>query len=439
VEHKTFPSFVMKVDAAQGIVEHLVAVMGNKDLGDDVIWPGAFTKTLSERGNRVKVLDLHKTDSIMRVLGKPVMLREIGAAELPVSVKAKYPDATGALAATTQFNLRTPEGLGAFERIKAGDISEWSFGYDAITPDFSRGPDGKSTVRNLREVRLFEYSPVIFGMNEATMTLSAKESMKDEVGSMGESRKDEVGSRGTPSEGKPWQVFREGDKWRVYKLDEGGKPTGDPLGEFDTEGEARAQQRALYASEADAAGKADAGEANAGKAAMRTEADGEHPAEHYLVVEDPEKVTTWHLRVRGLDGKPDHRLMGAAWAALHGGYRGQAYEGPGKTEAIAKLTALYADEGMDTPAKSAKAGRRLKGDMMAMLDQMAELVNALRTWANYQDDESPEPEETAPAEGQAAKTAEAQTEQAGPPSAPTSDDRMLRLIEIEQELLHMEV
>jgi hypothetical protein len=82
----------------------------------------------------------------------------------------------------------------------------------------------------------------------------------------------------------------------------------------------------------------------------KKEADGEHPSSHYLVVEDAEKPTTWHLRVRGADGKPDHRLMGAAWAALHGGFRGNKYEGPGKEMAIAKLRALYRSEGMELPS-----------------------------------------------------------------------------------------
>jgi hypothetical protein len=59
-----------------------------------------------------------------------------------------------------------------------------------------------------------------------------------------------------------------------------------------------------------------------------------------------------HLPVSGEDGKADHRLMGAAWAALHGGYRGSKYEGPGKEKALAKLKALYKSEGMETPAES---------------------------------------------------------------------------------------
>jgi hypothetical protein len=81
----------------------------------------------------------------------------------------------------------------------------------------------------------------------------------------------------------------------------------------------------------------------------KKEEDGEHPASHYLVVEDPDSPTTWHLRVKGPDGKPDHRLMGAAWAALHGGYRGNRYEGPNKEEAIRKLKALYRAEDMEIP------------------------------------------------------------------------------------------
>src|ERR1700732_270710 len=62
-----------------------------------------------------------------------------------------------------------------------------------------------------------------------------------------------------------------------------------------------------------------------------------------------------HLPYTKDDGKPDHRLMGAAWAALHGGYRGNKYSGPNKGEALAKLTRLYKSEGMDTPSEKKSA------------------------------------------------------------------------------------
>lgn len=83
--------------------------------------------------------------------------------------------------------------------------------------------------------------------------------------------------------------------------------------------------------------------------AEKKEQDGMHPPSHYLVVEDAQKPSTWHLRVKDANGKVNHNLMGAAWAALHGGYRGNKYAGPGKQEAISKLTALYKKEGLDLP------------------------------------------------------------------------------------------
>lgn len=94
-------------------------------------------------------------------------------------------------------------------------------------------------------------------------------------------------------------------------------------------------------------------------AVTKKEADGEHPADHYLVVEDPQQSSTWHLRVHDTSGKLDHGLMGAAWAALHGGYRGNKYQGPQKQKAIEELKGLYADEKIPTPGggMSELAGR----------------------------------------------------------------------------------
>lgn len=90
-------------------------------------------------------------------------------------------------------------------------------------------------------------------------------------------------------------------------------------------------------------------------AVTKTEGSESYPASHYLVVEDPEKPSTWHLRVMDKDGNPDHRLMGAAWAALHGGYRGQKYEGPNKQEAIAKLKGMYEKEKLPLPGEQQNA------------------------------------------------------------------------------------
>ena len=175
MERKTFPNFSLKLDADQGIVEHIFAVFGNVDLGDDILHPGSFAKTITERFAKIRVLDQHNNASIMSALGKPLEIREIPREELPAELLAQYPDATGGVYAKTQFLMETPEGKGAFIRLKEGAIDEWSFSYDPVKggTDYSKLADGR-TVRNLREIKLYEYGPVLWGMNPATTTLDAK-------------------------------------------------------------------------------------------------------------------------------------------------------------------------------------------------------------------------------------------------------------------------
>ena len=71
-----------------------------------------------------------------------------------------------------------------------------------------------------------------------------------------------------------------------------------------------------------------------------------YPSSDFLVVEDSDKPSTWHLQVKK-HGKPDHGLMGAAMAALTSNHRGHAYSGPNKGGALAKLKHLYSSENMD--------------------------------------------------------------------------------------------
>ncbi len=83
---------------------------------------------------------------------------------------------------------------------------------------------------------------------------------------------------------------------------------------------------------------------------FQTHCGGNHvaKAEHegHLVTKDGKKHLPTHS-----NGKPNHRLMGAAWAALHGGYRGNKYEGPDKQTAISKLKRLYRKEGLTPPSE----------------------------------------------------------------------------------------
>ncbi len=177
-EYKKVPYFELKLDEEKGIVDHIFAVMGNIDLGGDVIHSGAFKKTIHERGNDVLVLDSHNTNSVKDAIAKPILIKEISRHQLPKEVKEKFPEATGGVQARTQFFLDDPDSKAVFNRLKNKAISEWSFGYDALDKDYSKVEDkdgNEVTVRNLRTIKLYEYSPVLWGMNEGTTTLSAKD------------------------------------------------------------------------------------------------------------------------------------------------------------------------------------------------------------------------------------------------------------------------
>jgi hypothetical protein len=78
-------------------------------------------------------------------------------------------------------------------------------------------------------------------------------------------------------------------------------------------------------------------------------------ADDFLIAEDPEMPSTWHLPVVKEHGKPDLGMMGAASAAITVGYRGKKYEGPDKEKAVKKLVALYKKMEADIPENLAKA------------------------------------------------------------------------------------
>lgn len=175
-ERKTVDAIITDIDEEQGIVEAVFAVTGNIDQGNDRIKAGAFTKTISERGHQVLVLDQHRTDSTKAAVARTVSLREIGRNELPPETQAKFPDATGGAKIRSQWMLDDPDSAAIFRRIKNGIITQWSFAYDALdTSHTQEEKDGQNIiVRDIGTIKLFEVSPVLFGMNEATSTTFAK-------------------------------------------------------------------------------------------------------------------------------------------------------------------------------------------------------------------------------------------------------------------------
>lgn len=183
MEHKQFDAIITDIDEPQGIVKAVFSVFGNVDQGGDRIFNGAFTKTFAEHGQKVLVLDNHNTQSTGDVIAKTISLRELDRGQLPPELQMKYPEATGGAELTAKFEPdkdKDPKSAAAFYRLKNDWLGEWSFGYNPLDFDYEQLTD-KSTVRNLRTIKLFEVSPVLWGMNGATMTTDAKSDTADDT------------------------------------------------------------------------------------------------------------------------------------------------------------------------------------------------------------------------------------------------------------------
>jgi len=175
-ETKIFPGYILNTDEDTGIVEAYVSIMGivDEDIPPDMIELGAFRKTIKERGpagaNKIRVLHQHKWDE---VVGLPLLLKEHSRNKLPAELLEKYPEATGGLFTRTQFILDVQRAREDFALYKAGAMSEWSIGFDTMDADLDK-TNGES-FRRIKEVRLWEYSPVTWGANQATITTNVKE------------------------------------------------------------------------------------------------------------------------------------------------------------------------------------------------------------------------------------------------------------------------
>lgn len=190
-----FPVSIIKSDSETGIVEAVVSVFGNMDLQTDIIDSGAFTKTITERHGQVLVLDAHRSNSATDVVGKPLEMRELTADELPIEVKSAFPEATGGLYTKTQFAIDTTKGKDIFNLISGGYVNKYSIGFQIMKQQFEerfvKDSDGKTVkqrVRVIKEVKLYEYSPVVFAANEATATISTLSFPIDKVKEMSVSR-----------------------------------------------------------------------------------------------------------------------------------------------------------------------------------------------------------------------------------------------------------
>lgn len=170
MEYKAIELETKEIGEDGRTVTGFAAVFGNIDAGRDRIFKGAFKKTLKENRGRIKHLWQH--DMSAPPIAVIRELREVGRDELPEDVVKKYPEATGGLLVKRTY-LDTPRGNETLIGIKEGALNEMSFAYDPVKYDFEDikvdGGQFPMTVRNLRELKMWESSDAIWGMNPATV------------------------------------------------------------------------------------------------------------------------------------------------------------------------------------------------------------------------------------------------------------------------------
>lgn len=148
-EYKSAPT-EFKTSGDKGEYEGHFNVFSNVDDCNDIVHPGAFAKTIIERGRRVKVFYAH---DFMRPIGPP-----------PHTLK----EDTVGLFAAGKLTLESFWGREAWVLMKDGALTEGSIGYFPIKWDWEQD------VRNLREVKLIEISPVPLGANPLTDVSAVK-------------------------------------------------------------------------------------------------------------------------------------------------------------------------------------------------------------------------------------------------------------------------
>ena len=122
----------------------------DKDQGNDIIQKGAFSKTLSERFSRVKVLWQHN-----QPLGMPSVMKEDDGG---LYVEARV--------------SKTVLGDEALELMSDGVVDQMSIGFSVPSgkSEYSKNDDA----RIIKEIKLFEFSPVTFPMNENAFITNVK-------------------------------------------------------------------------------------------------------------------------------------------------------------------------------------------------------------------------------------------------------------------------
>ena len=152
---------VKDVDSLKGIVKAYYSVIGNADSDNDIVEPGAGTKTIQERGpggsDRIKHFKFHDPRLA------PGRIKELGEDEFGGFFVSNISKST--------------LGRDTLIEYQEGIITEHSFGFEIIQYDID-----EVGIRHIKEYRLWEVSTLsAWGANPLTSVVSVKD-LESEAG-----------------------------------------------------------------------------------------------------------------------------------------------------------------------------------------------------------------------------------------------------------------
>ena len=157
-EIKSFELNIKEEGSEKGNVEAVFSVFGNVDSDGDVVVPGAVKSGFKD--TQVPMVFAHKWD---QPIGKGTIVQD--------NEKAVFKGS---------FFMETEAGKEAYNLVKSmGDLQQWSFGFrvdDSEVAPFKKSEEqgDEYDVRYLKELTVYEVSPVLVGANQETYTLAIK-------------------------------------------------------------------------------------------------------------------------------------------------------------------------------------------------------------------------------------------------------------------------
>lgn len=152
-----------ETDQKVGTFSGYGSIFNHIDLGGDLVAPGAFKATLKEWRQRGKL---------------PKMFLQHGFGfttedQIPIGKYSRMEeDDKGLYVEGELFALDTQKGKYIHEGMASGELDGLSIGYDAVDVTYGKKPEEPR--RTLKKLKLYEVSPVAFGMNERALIGSAK-------------------------------------------------------------------------------------------------------------------------------------------------------------------------------------------------------------------------------------------------------------------------